>query len=41
MKMANLFVALLIGPAAYLEQYASDLFVARLDLHHFDRPVRS
>ncbi|HUO99953.1 MAG TPA: hypothetical protein VM737_00270 [Gemmatimonadota bacterium] len=36
--MAHLFVALLVGPAAYLEMYASALLVARLDLDHSEPP---
>jgi hypothetical protein len=38
--MPNLFVALVGFAAAYPEQYASLASSRRLDLEHFERPVR-
>jgi hypothetical protein len=38
--MADLFVALVVFAAAYIEKYASLDSSRRLDLSHFERPAR-
>jgi hypothetical protein len=40
LRMPDLCVALLLRPAAYIYQYASDVVVARLDLGHSERHLK-